>query len=30
MAINLEPIYAIALAYVLFGERFSRFYGAFL
>jgi drug/metabolite transporter (DMT)-like permease len=23
MAINLEPIYAIALAYVLFGERFS-------
>ena len=32
MAINLEPIYAIALAYVLFGERFSPgFYlGAFL
>ena len=23
MAINLEPIYAIVLAYVLFGERFS-------
>lgn len=32
MAINLEPIYAIALAYMLFGERFSPgFYlGAFL
>ena len=32
MAINLEPIYAIALAYVLFGEHFSPgFYlGAFL